>query len=268
MHQWRVGPVDIVRVEDENFALGSDRPVPEWAVPQLAPTRTETRIAFSAFVISDGAHRIVVDPWLANDFPRDQPDAAEHIERLLGQLEALGLGAERIDTVVNTHFDGVGWNTRPTDAAAWAPTFPNARYLYPRAELDAWRAGEFPTGQSSFELLAAADLLDAVDPADLPLRLSPHVELVDAPGHAAGHLAVHIEAGDEVAVIPGHLVLNVFQLADPSEAADLDPPVARASRRRILDDLADREGLLLTTLIGGPGGGRVRRDGQGFAIET
>jgi glyoxylase-like metal-dependent hydrolase (beta-lactamase superfamily II) len=265
VHQWRVGQVDIVRVEDENFALGSDRVVPEWAVPALAPSRTETLIAFSAFVIRDGDHHIVVDPWLANDFPRDQPDAADHVDRLLGQLEALGLGADRIDTVVNTHFDGVGWNTRPTDTEAWTATFPNARYLYPRAELEAWRTGEFPTGDPSFELLAAAGLLDAVD---APHRISPHVELIDAPGHAAGHLAVQVESGDEVAVIPGHLILNVFQLADPAEAADLDPPAACASRRRLLDELADRRGLLLTTLIGGPGGGWVRRDGPGFAIDV
>ncbi len=163
MHRWRVGQVDIVRVEDENFALPSDRPVPPWAVPELAPSSTETMIAFSAFVIRDGPRHILVDPWLANDFPRDRPDAADHVERLLGQLDTIGLAADTIDTVVNTHFDGVGWNTRPAGTSAWIPTFPNARYLYPRAELDAWRAGEFPTGDASFELLESAGLLDAVD---------------------------------------------------------------------------------------------------------
>ena len=265
VHRWRVGQVDIVRVEDENFALASDRPVPTWAVPALAPSSTETMIAFSAFVLCDGSHRIVVDPWLANDFPRDRPDAADRVERLLGQLDALGLGADTIDTVVNTHFDGVGWNTRPAATSEWVPTFPNARYLYPRAELDAWRDGAFPTGEASFELLASVGVLDAVD---APQRLSPHVRLLSAPGHAAGHLAVQVESDDEVAVIPGHLILNVFQLADPTEAADLDPAAASVSRRRLLVDLADRHGLLLTTLIGGPGGGRVRRDGRAFAIDA
>ncbi len=79
---------------------------------------------------------------------------------------------------------------------------------------------------------------------------------------------MQVESDDELAVIPGHLILNVFQLADPAEAADLDPTVASVSRRRLLVDLADRHGLLLTTLIGGPGGGRVRRDGQAFAIDV
>jgi hypothetical protein len=56
-------------------------------------------------------------------------------------------------------------------------------------------------------------------------------------------------------------------VADPTEAADLDPEVATASRRAVLSELADRGGLLLSPLLGGPGGGRVeRRDDDGYAL--
>ena len=57
-------------------------------------------------------------------------------------------------------------------------------------------------------------------------------------------------------------------MSDPTEAADLDPAVATASRIRVLDELADRDGLLLTGLLGGPGGGMVRRAGVSFALEV
>jgi len=265
VHRWTVGSVDIVRIEDEAFALPSDRPAPGWAVPELAPTPDEVSLAFSAFAIADGDRRIVVDPWLANDAPRAHDDAAERVERLLRELAGAGFEADQVDTVVNTHFDGIGWNTRPdaTAAGGWAPTFPAARHLYPRAELEAWRAGTYPPGEDGLAVLDAAGVLE---PVDLPHLLSPRVTLRDAPGHNPGHLAVVVESGGDLAVIPGHLFLNPFQVADPTEAADLHPEVATASRRAVLAELADRGGLLLSPLLGGPGGGRVERCDGGFAL--
>jgi glyoxylase-like metal-dependent hydrolase (beta-lactamase superfamily II) len=266
MHRWRVGDIDIVRIEDESFALPSDEPAPGWAVPDFAPSSAEVGIAFSALALADGDRRILVDPWLANDGPRARADAAEHVERLLAELDRAGFPAEAIDTVVNSHFDGSGWNTRPdhgpssaTDEARWVPTFANARYLYPRAEIDAWRAGQFPLLAEAFGELAAAGVLDAVDP---PLALTPGIRLEDAPGHARGHVSVRIESGGDLAIIGGHLFLSPFQIDDPSVAADIDPDTATLTRRRLLEGLADQGGLLLTTLLGGPGGGRVHPHGR------
>ncbi len=275
MHRWSVGEVEIVRIEDESFALPSDEPAPAWAVPDFAPNPGEVGLAFSAIAIADRDRRILVDPWLANDFPRTQPDAAERVTRLLGELESAGFAADAFDTVVNTHYDGMGWNTRPhkspvdpTDEVGWQPSFRNARYVYPRDELDAWRQGRFPPevlGLEGLEVLETAGVLDAIE---LPHQLSPNVRLTDAPGHAFGHLAVTISSGGETAVIGGHLFLNPFQISDPSVAADLDPIAATESRRRLLAELADVDGLLLTTLLGGPGGGHVRREGDSYRLDA
>jgi glyoxylase-like metal-dependent hydrolase (beta-lactamase superfamily II) len=267
MHRWRIGDVDIVRIEDDAFALPSDRPAPAWAVPDFAPTRDEVAAAFSAIAIADGPRRIVVDPWLANDGPRTRPGAAERVAGLLDQLARAGFATDDVDTVVNSHFDGIGWNTRPADdgADSWVPTFPNARYLYPRAEIEAWQAGRFPPADDGFARLDAHGVLDPVDP---PVELTPHIRLDDAPGHAFGHLAVRVESQGRLAVLAGHLILNPFQLGDPTEASDLDAATATASRRRLLAELADRDGVLVTTLLGGPGGGHVRRDGDGYLLEV
>jgi glyoxylase-like metal-dependent hydrolase (beta-lactamase superfamily II) len=275
VHRWQVGQVEVVRIEDDDFALPSERRAPDWAVPALAPTAEQVGVAFSVLALADGDRRILVDPWLANDFPRHRPDAEAHANRLLGELEAVGFGPDAVDTVVNTHFDGVGWNTRPVatapaepdadpDQLRWVTSFPKARYLYPRAELEAWRAGLFPSADGAFEQLADEGRLHPVDP---PVALTPHISLDDAPGHAHGHLVVTIDSDGQLAMIPGHLFLNLFQIVDPTEAADIDPETASLTRRRLLETLADRHGLLLTTLMGGPGGGVVRRDGPTFALE-
>jgi hypothetical protein len=270
MHRWRVGSVDVVRIEDDDFTLPSERTVPAWAIPEIAPSEHEVPAAFSAFAIGDADRRIVVDPWLANDAVRARADAVDHVERLLGELADAGFPAEAVDTVVDTHWDGIGWNTRPSAAHAsggWVPTFPNARYLYPAAEIAAWHAGAHPPDADGLAVLDARGVLDGVPTPGEAVALSDHVWLRDAPGHAAGHHAVWIGSDGATAAIVGHLFLNIFQIGDPREANDVDAATATATRRAMLAELAERDGLLLTTLIGGAGGGRVRRDGATYRLD-
>jgi hypothetical protein len=265
MHRWTVGDVEIVRIEDLDFAVPSDQPVPTWCIPDLAPTTDQVGIAFSALALAADGRRIVVDPWMANDHPRNEPDAAHHAERLLDELGDAGFPADEVDIVVNTHLDGVGWNTRPA-GDGWRPAFPNARYLYPADEIAAIDAGEEIEGRSGFAELAR--LVD-IDAAVAPVALTPSVSLDPAAGHNWGHVAVRVDSGGALAIYPGHLVLTPFDIDDPDHPAPDDPQraTAAATRRRILTELADREGLLLTTLLGGSGGGTVHRVGNGFRVE-
>ncbi len=261
MHRWRVGDVEIVRIEDDDFAVPSARPVPDWAVPDLAPDTSSYFVAFSAYGIASGSRRIVVDPWLANDFVRTLPDAAERAERLLGALADEGFDPEDVDTVINTHLDGVGWNTRP-DGDRWRPTFPNARHLYHRAEHDAYVRGETMFAAVDLSPLFDAGLVDAVDP---PFAVADGVSLVDRPGENFGHMAVQVDSGTELAMIPGHLFLSVIGVSDLSPG-DEEREDAVVSRARVLDELADRRGLLLSPLFGGTGGGRVERSADGHRL--
>lgn len=265
MHRWQVGEVEIVRITDDDFLLPVDRPVPSWAVPDLATASGEVGIAFSAISVADGDRRIVIDPWLANDGPRSGPtaDADRHVQRLLDRLAGAGFRADSVDTVVNTHWDGDGWNTRPAAAApkrGWVPTFPNARYLYSTQELSRFRSGSH---ESAPEAMAVLDAAGVLEPIEAGTEISDHVRVLDAPGHRDGHLAVRVESGGDLCIVPGHLVLSPLQIDDPTTAADEDPEAATASRRRLLAELADRHGLLLTTLMGGPGGGFVSRNDAG-----
>ena len=266
MHRWTVGDVTVARLEDAAFALPAEAAVPDWMVPAFAPTPDAVGIAFSAIAIRAGDRRIVVDPWLADDSPRDRADAAAHVAGLLAAMAAIGCAADDVDVVVNTHIDGIGWNTRP-DGAGWSATFPNARYLVPVQELDAVDAGEDVYGGDGFQVLRRAGVVDPIDPSSLPLTIAPGVELVDAPGHNAGHVAVRIRSGSDVAIVPGHLVLNPMQVDDPAfDVGEPDHATGATTRQRMLDDLADAGGLLITSMLGGPGGGRVQRTPTGFAL--
>jgi glyoxylase-like metal-dependent hydrolase (beta-lactamase superfamily II) len=266
MHRWKVGGAEIVRVEDSSFALPTDAAVAEWMVPHFAPSRTEIGIAFSALAIAVDGLRVVVDPWLADDSPRERPDADAHIERLLGELAAAGFAADDVDLVVNTHLDGIGWNTRPDGRGGWRPTFPNARYLYPDQELAAVAAGEELYGHEGLAALRRAGVLEATSH---DRRLAEHLALVDAPGHNPGHVAVRVDgAGGELAIIPGHLVLSPLHVHDPGfDIGEVDLALASATRRRLFDELAEREGLLLTSMLGGSGGGRLSQEAASYRLD-
>ncbi len=267
MHRWTVGDVEIVRVEDEDFDLPSGAPVPEWAVDAgLAPDTQTTSLAFTAYGIRSGDVRIVVDPWIANDFPRALPDADERSTKLLDELTAAGFPPDEVDIVVLTHYDGDGWMTRPDGVGAWTVTFRNARHIVARDELAAIQRGE-----ELFHPGPAADHVVAIgaEPVDPPVALTDEVTLAPAPGHNYGHVAVRIESGGQLAVHAGHLFLTLFSVADPTpQDGEGDGPEAEATRRALLDELADRRGLLLLPLVGGPAGGAgiVERDGPGYRM--
>ena len=64
-------------------------------------------------------------------------------------------------------------------------------------------------------------------------------------------------------------MLSLVQVDDPgADAGELDLTTATATRRVVLDELASRDGVLLTTLVGGPGGGVVQRSGSGYRLVT
>lgn len=264
MHDWPVGEVRVVRIEDLDFALASERPVPPWCIPDFGPSSAE--VAFSALAIASDGLSIVVDPWLANDFPREEPDASAHAAKLLDELAGAGFPADEVDVVVNTHLDGFGWNSVP-GVDGWTPSFPNARYLYPADELAAIDRGEEIYGREALNELRATHEIEGFDP---PLSLTSAVSLVNAPGHNFGHVAVRIESGGDLAVYPGHLVLSPHHVDDVTFGDD--PPeikaIAAATRRTFFDELAERDGLLLTTLVGGAGGGWMRKNDAGYWLEA
>lgn len=260
MHEWRVGDVQILRIDDFDLPLPSDERLPEWMVPTWGPSVDEYRTADSVVAIRDGDTRIVIDPWLLSFRPAD--DAAEHSRRLLDELAAVDFDPADVDFVVNTHLDGLGWNTVP-DGEGWRLAFPNAAYLYPTEDVDSVERGD-DRGDEAHEFRHLATLTE-VTAVDESLSLTPSVSARRSGGHGWGHQVVRIERSGDVAVHLGHLVVHPGQFPNPDYATEdnLDAP---AVRRRQLGAVADEGGLAITALVGGPGGGRVIRDGDGFRL--
>jgi glyoxylase-like metal-dependent hydrolase (beta-lactamase superfamily II) len=262
--RWTIGAIEVTRVDDPGFelVLPSDEATvaalqrSPWLAPHFVTEDWALDIGSSCTVIRSGGRTVLVDPFLAFDDP----------ERLGPRLQALrdaGVEADDVDVVVNTHVDGIGINVLHDDS----PTFPSARYLVPRQELEAMRAGTHGDTRAGALLQLQAD--GVVEPTAGDEELLPGIRLADAPGHNPGMNVVWLEDGDKAAVVVGHLFLHPAQIANPSiENGDLDPVALEATRRSLLADCVARDAVLVGPLFAPPGGGQVRADGDSWRLEV
>lgn len=260
---WTVGAVEIIRVPDPGFELvlpqDPDTAALLKATPWLSPSYVDDDqalvIGSSTIALRTPSATVLVDPFLAFDDPA-------RLGPRLSALRAAGIEADDVDVVVSSHVDGFG----VTVLADGTPTFPRARYLLPSAEVRALASAPAEDAASqAFRGLAEVGLLESVDP---PLQVVPGVHVEDAPGHSTGHVVVWVRSGGSQAVVTGHLFLHPAQIANPEiDNGDLDPGTLVRTRRALLER-SEREGaLLIGPLFAAPGGGRVRRDGDGWYLE-
>jgi glyoxylase-like metal-dependent hydrolase (beta-lactamase superfamily II) len=249
---WTFGDWQVSRIADPGFELLLPSDVEAlrrspWLSPQFVTDDWQLRVGSSAILVQGPGVTALVDPWLAFDGDFDA--------RLRALAEA-GVEPADVDTVVNSHVDGIGANTRPGTAE---PAFPNARYLLPAAEVEAVEAGRNP---------GAEGLAKISEPLDGRVEIAPGLSVEPLPGHSAGHVGVAI-GSPTAALVTGHLFLHPAHLANPDVTlGDLDPDVLRSTRRTTLDRCVDEGLVLIGPLFALPGGGRVRRDGDRWALDA
>jgi glyoxylase-like metal-dependent hydrolase (beta-lactamase superfamily II) len=221
-------------------------------------------------VIELDGTRIAVDTCVGNDKTRANPGWHNLQLPFLADLAAAGYPAESIDAVVCTHLhvDHVGWNTTLVDGQ-WVPTFPNARYVFARPELEYWQATSYPEGDDIFgDSVAPVLAAGRADLVPVDHRIDGGIRLDSTPGHTPGHVSVVVESEGQQAVITGDMIHTPVQIAEIglSSAFDYDQAAAADTRQQFLSRYADGA-LVIGTHWGGPGAGRIRTDGGNWAID-
>jgi glyoxylase-like metal-dependent hydrolase (beta-lactamase superfamily II) len=200
----------------------------------------------SGFGVLASGRRIVIDPWLAFDGKRSEPDGPDRWGRISKELAAADLDPADVDTVVFTHLDGVGWALGPDNRT---PGFPNARHLVTQTEIDALHAGE-RQGSEGADTLIDLGLLDALALGEI----APGVRAEHCPGHSSGGVVVNVTDDDGDAVFVGHLFLHPAQLQAVERAElEVDPELSIAARRAVLADAQARNAKLYGDLWEAPG---------------
>lgn len=281
---WPVGALTVTRVEENIVPLTAKVLIPDatpehieanrpWIEPYfdgVEDGHPVMRLSIHSFVIDAGDTTIVVDTCVGPDPERSLPGDPDFADRLDARLRSLGRGGlDGVDVVVCTHvhFDHVGWNTRVIDGAV-VPTFPNARYLMTRVELDEVEADDhMAVREPSILPLIEAGVLDAIElDGDGRHPICDGVELVATPGHTAGHVSVLLRSEGAEALITGDAFHSPLQFAAPELAAwrfDTDSAASTATRRELIDRFADTGALLLGTHFAPPTGGRLIRHEDG-----
>lgn len=293
MNPLRLGPITIERIVEID-ALWFD---PEWLCPAFGDdllkrhadwlgqpffdaSARKIALSFHSFLIRTPRLNILVDTCNGNHKRRGgklgwQNQLAS--SAYLDNLRRAGLAPEDIDLVMCTHLhaDHVGWNTRLQDGR-WVPTFPNARYLMARPDVDHYAAQHaarpaVPVGQGAWEdsvlPVMAAGLADLVDMHHaVENGLDDGVWTEPAPGHTPGQVTIHVKGAGREAILSGDVIHHPILVAEPDLPmfADHDPAQARLTRRALLARCADTSTLLLPAHFPAPTAGRICSCAAGF----
>jgi glyoxylase-like metal-dependent hydrolase (beta-lactamase superfamily II) len=259
------------RVGDFELAVLSDGPclfdggamfgvVPKtlWSKRVTADPENRIVLGLNTLVIRNGNKTVVIETGLGDKMPEKIRSIYGAQGRLPQAFAEAGIPLDSVDLVVNTHlhWDHCGWNMTRTAEGVLAPTFPRARYLVHR--------GEVEHGRLQLERDAVSYLADNYEPllasgqmqmlSTAPGQIEPigsgipgiSVELF--PGHTRQLMAVHIESCGQHACYISDLVPTSAHL-DPTwvMAYDLDPLRTIAERHRFYARAIPEQWLIIFT---------------------
>jgi glyoxylase-like metal-dependent hydrolase (beta-lactamase superfamily II) len=225
-----------------------------------------------SWLVRGPKYTLLVDTGIGNHKTRRWPFFDQLNEPFLQRLDAAGVHPENVDYVLLTHLhtDHVGWNTQLVDGR-WIPTFPNARYVFSKAE------HEYFSGPGGKDRPNYALYEDSV----LPVIDAGQAEMIDAgggeflegivfhstPGHSIDHFSIGIESRGNHALFAGdvmHLPVQV-DYPDLSSAFSANPECGRRSRLWALRYAADHEAIVFSSHFPGTSTGQIERLGEHFA---
>jgi glyoxylase-like metal-dependent hydrolase (beta-lactamase superfamily II) len=244
-----------------------------WMHPAALDAEDRLVLCFQSYVIQTGGKNILVDSCIGND--KDRPLRPlwnkKKDDAFMTGLAAAGLTVNDIDFVLCTHLhvDHIGWNTR-LENGRWVPTFPKARYIFSKTELDFWveaaSKGDQPQIVDSVIPIVEAKACDLVTSDH---SLNDLVTLIPTPGHTIDHYAVTIGKGGKDAVFTGDLIHTPLQALHTELSFRMDYNAAQgaATRRKFLENYCDTNTLCCFAHFPSPSKGYVKRWGNGFKCD-
>ncbi|MDD5088832.1 MAG: MBL fold metallo-hydrolase [bacterium] len=248
-----LGSLRLDLISDGLFEDDADTFVRRCAEAEARPglkvrARRRIRVGFNALLVRGGGKTVILDPG-TGDKPRETLAKAYHLEwprRFLPTLDDLGVRREQVDAVILTHlhWDHAGACTRIAESGKIEATFPHARYLVHRRELDSARKGGDGYLLEDFMPLAEHGRLELVERDG---EVLPGFEVRWSGGHTPGHqIALIGNEGAPRAVYLSDLIPTAAQL--PLECGlsyDVNADELRRAKAKILEDAHRDNDLLL-----------------------
>lgn len=275
IYQFTLGDLEVSIFRDGHFPLSVITP------PDMDPvdtkginTDSKTRMDYfgphmdrnrdfqlniSPVLLDFGDRQILIDSgW-------NLKDAAPTAGNLGTTLEVIGVSPDDIDTIILTHAhpDHLGGLFDPSTQE---PTFSNAEIVLSDIEVSFWSSDdavpilENPLFEETPIILRnIEDRLRVIQPGD---EVTSRIQSISSPGHTPGHISLGVETEDLQLLLTGDAITNThasFEHPDWHNFFDLEPDVAAQSRKRLLDQAATDEMLIL--------GYHLPFPGVGYALE-
>jgi glyoxylase-like metal-dependent hydrolase (beta-lactamase superfamily II) len=217
-------------------------PKPLWERRIPADARNRIPLAMRCLLVEAPGALVLVDTGLGNkedarfrDLYGVENEGAP--TRLEDAIRAAGFAPEDVDLVVSTHlhFDHAGGNTVRGEDGAVTPSFPGARYLVQRRELEFARNTNERIRASylahNIEPVVAAGLQDVLDGEAV---VTEGVRVLPTPGHIPWHQSVLIESEGRTACFLADVCPTAAHLPLPwIMGYDLEPLVTLESKRAL-----------------------------------
>jgi glyoxylase-like metal-dependent hydrolase (beta-lactamase superfamily II) len=274
---WRFGDIRVTKIVDLVLPFDARKAYPDapleafdrnadWLVPNFYdPAKKAIIFSFHSYLVRTPHRTMIVDTCFGNE---KLLEGERFNGRWFENLAAAGLKPEDVDDVMNTHFhpDHVGLNTRLKDGK-WAPTFPKARYLFNRAEVESVRSR--PDGQVYAESVLPVIEAKQVTLIDGDFDVDDGVRIVATPGHTVGHYSIALQSKGQSAILAGDILHNPIEVLYPEwiNWFDEDKQASIAQRLKFLDAHTDADITVFAAHFGGPTAGHIvsTKAGRRFA---
>ena len=221
-----------------------------WEKKSAPDEKNRIRLRANSLLVRAGGKNILVETGNGTKWDAKQRCiyAVADGDPLIDSLKRAGVGPEQIDLVVNTHlhFDHCGGNTRAAGDRI-VPSFPNARYVVQRAELEHARnptardrASYFP---ENFEPVAQEGRWELLDGNS---DIVPGIAVSLIPGHNANIQAVTISGGGKHLAFVADLFPTRHHISLPwIMAYDLYPLQTLETKRQWIPRLVTQQTIVV-----------------------
>jgi glyoxylase-like metal-dependent hydrolase (beta-lactamase superfamily II) len=195
------------------------------------------------------------------------------VGKLPQHLRAIGVPPETIDVILLTHLHS-DHSLGLVDEAGRA-VFPNAEIVLHEVEAAFWLDRTLEPGDSERVVRNTSAQRRVTAPYRDRMRRVPDGEAMPGiaamlrPGHTPGHTNWLIQSGGERLLIWGDIVhLPAVQLVRPDATLifDVQPEIARETRRQVLEWVAEEHLCVAGAHLNAPGFGHVARGGDRYVI--